>query len=155
MLTLSISTNIDAVNIISLEIVMRSKILISIAALPLLILTPALEVNDTHLFSPLWPAHARLHEAWQLIANWGLAVLCLWLTWSKGASRLAAAILLTPVAGFLIAFLLKDTYGGSMTHADGATLSMGGVNPAPVVMGVAFLCLVLALRTGRAPAGQA
>ncbi len=126
---------------------MRSKVLISIATLPLLVMVPILEVNETHLFSPLWPAHARLHEAWQLIANWTLALICLWLAWSKEQPRLASIILMAPIAGFLAAFLLKDVYGGSMAHADGATLSVGGLNPAPLVMGLACVCLALALRS--------
>lgn len=107
---------------------MIEKILITLCALIYGLAVPILEVNSTHVFNPHWPAHARLHEVWQLITNSGLAAYTLWLTWSKKDIRLSVAIGLLVTVGFLISFLIRDSYGGSMVHTDGSEKTLMGMN---------------------------
>lgn len=120
---------------------MFKKILLSASVATFGLLVPLLEIYETHVFNPLWPAHARLHEVWQLGTNIAIAILCLWLAWHRSDLRSAAALGLTVVAGFLGAFLLGPTYGGSMKHADGTEIILAGVNAAVIVMLVAAAIL--------------
>jgi hypothetical protein len=121
------------------------KIAISFACLILTVAVPVLEVNETHLFNPAWPGHARLHEAWQLIANGAIALVCLYLAWWTERGRLAAVVLLAVTGSFLAAFALGDLYGGSMAGTSSAATEVGGVNPAVLVMAVATVLLMCGL----------
>lgn len=47
------------------------------------------------------------------------------------------------MGGFLLAFFLKDGYGGSMKYLDGSEKSVLGVNIGILGFGIAFLFLVL------------
>ena len=42
--------------------------------------------------------------------------------------------MLALTGSFLVAFIVRETYGGSLQHADGSELMIGGVNPAFGVM---------------------
>lgn len=121
------------------------KIAISFACLILAVAVPVLEVNATHLFNPAWPEHARLHEAWQLLANGAIALVCLYLAWRTEHGRLAAVVLLAVTGSFLAAFALADLYGGSMAGTSSAATEVGGVNPAVAVMAVATVLLLSGL----------
>ena len=49
------------------------------------------------------------------------------------------------MGGFLLAFLLKDGYGGSMKYLDGSEKTLLGMNIGLVGFGVAFILLVFVL----------
>lgn len=121
------------------------KILISLHALVFLLVVPVLEISPTHVFNPLWPAHAKLHEVWQLATNAGLSLLALWLCWGARSERLGAVISLAIGGGFVLAILIQDGYGGSMAHPDGSELIIMGINPAFGVVALLTLGLVSAL----------
>jgi hypothetical protein len=118
---------------------MKAKILLTICLLPFGLLTPILEIGPTHVFSPDWPGHARLHEVWQLVTHSALALLCLWLTWRTDQVRLAALIAFLVSVGFLAAYALSQLYGGTMKHSDGSELTIGGINSAVAIMMVTAL----------------
>lgn len=108
--------------------------LLFLCYLPVLLLTPILEIGATHVFNPDWPGHARLHEVWQLITHVMLASLGLWLAARHGAVRIASAIGGTIGAGFLAAVVLAPLYDGTMRHTDGTEIAIGGVNAAVLLM---------------------
>lgn len=130
---------------------MVAKISVTAACLILALVVPVLEVNDTHLFNELWPAHARLHEAWQLLSNAALSFLCLWLAWASSKPRLASLIMLSLTASFIIAFVARGAYGGSMQHTDGTELMIAGFNPAIGAMAAASVALATGLLINREP----
>lgn len=116
--------------------------MVTISALVSGIIIPILELNETHLFNPDWPAHARLHEAWQLMTNSALSALAVFLIWSGRAPRLAILLSLIISLPFLLAFAAGPTYGGSMLHSDGTQLAVGGLNLA-VLIALVFSALLL------------
>lgn len=114
------------------------------------ILLPVLEVNATHVFNPHWPAHARLHEVWQLCTNSLLAALCIALTWRGQHLRMAGLVALCVTGGFNLAYWMRDGYGGSMLSADGKEKIVGGINVSAIAVIVmaaitALLVAVVAL----------
>lgn len=92
------------------------------------IAVPALELNDTHLFNAAWPAHARLHEAWQLLTNSALGAWALWCIWGKDDVRTGAFVGIVIMGAFIASDLLAPLYGGSMVHPDGTRLLIFGVD---------------------------
>ena len=108
---------------------------------------PYLEINDTHVFNPDWTPHVRIHEVWQLLTNSGIGILCLWLVWKKNEILLPTILSMLITGGFLIAFFIKDTYGGSMKYLDGSEKTLLGINIGLLGFGIAFLLLLFSLLT--------
>lgn len=108
--------------------------LVTFQAIVFVCLVPMLEISDTHLFSPDWPPHARLHEAWQLLTNAALSVFVLYLAWRNQRPVSALTISLLVSLSFLAAWGLQSLYGGSMRHADGTQLAIFGLNAAVLLM---------------------
>ena len=108
---------------------------------------PYLEINDTHVFNPDWTPHVRIHEVWQLLTNSGIGILCLWLVWKKNEILLPTILSMLITGGFLIAFFIKDAYGGSMRYLDGSEKTLLGINIGLLGFGVAFLLLLFSLLT--------
>lgn len=131
---------------------MLRKLILTVSVSTFLLIVPILEISDTHVFNPDWPAHARLHEVWQLTTNMGLGALSLWLAWTTKHLRIASAVGLLVTMGFLTAFMLSDGYGGSMRHTDGTELALLGVNASVVVMGLATAGLIFVWATPRSRA---
>ncbi len=131
---------------------MWKKVVLSLSVMTFVLIVPLLEISETHVFNPLWPGHARLHEVWQLATNVGLGLTCLWLAWFGGRVRAASLLGLLVTAGFLIAYALRHSYGGSMRHTDGSELMVFGINSAVLTMLVASVALAIVawpVRPGR------
>lgn len=122
-----------------------TKLAVALHALVIVLIVPYLEVSATHLFNPDWPAHARLHEAWQLVTNAALAILAVLYVWAWRRPMTALAICLAVSAPFLLAWITKGTYGGSMQHSDGSEILVLGVNAAVLLMFVITTLLTVAL----------
>ena len=124
---------------------MIHKLIITFSVLLYAVGVPYLEINETHLFNPDWTPHVRIHQAWQLITNSSIGLLCLWLTWSRDKTMLSAVLSLIVTGGFLLAFALKDTYGGSMKFLDGTERTLLGLNIGIVGFGLVAILLTMSL----------
>lgn len=120
---------------------MALRIPVYLNAIVFLALIPCLEIGVTHVFNPDWPAHARLHEVWQLTTNGLLSILAALLVRIARYAIIGAVVALTINTGFLLAFVGASTYGGGMAHSDGSELLVAGVNPAPVIVGALFIAI--------------
>jgi len=120
---------------------MISRILITISVLIFAILIPFLEVNDSHVFNPSWPAHARFHEVWQLITNCGIGMLCLWLAWLKNKIQLASILVTLVMGGVLIAHSVQGVYGGSILSGN-MSKTIFGLELAAAAAGLAIILVV-------------
>lgn len=130
---------------------MIKKLAITFSVLLYAVAVPILEINDTHVFNPDWVAHARIHEVWQLITNSAIGLLCLWLVWVKKETFMSASLSLLVMGGFLLAFMLKDYYGGSMKYEDGTEKTLLGINIGILGFGTAFLLLFFSLFLKKKP----
>jgi hypothetical protein len=122
---------------------MIKKIAITFSVILYAIIVPFLDINETHVWNPDWTPHARIHEVWQLITNSSIGLLCLWLVWYKKEVRLSFLLSVIIMGGFLVAFFLKDGYGGSMKYLDGSEKTIVGINIGVLGFGIAFLFLIL------------
>lgn len=135
---------------------MTAKWLVTFGVLLYGAAVPYLELNSTHLLNPEWPAHARLHEAWQLITNSLLGAWALWQVWGRNQTRLPALVGLAIMGGFLVSYVLAPAYGGSMLHSDGTERLILGINVGVLGFGLGSMAALLALSIGnrRDPGGR-
>lgn len=121
------------------------------------LVVPILEVNATHVFDPLWPPHARLHEVWQLTTNSALALFCVWLVWRRKRVVLPTVIAALVTGGFLVAYTIRNSYGGSMRLSSGIEHTVLGLNIGVVgfVLVNVLSALALALRDRETEGGGA
>lgn len=123
------------------------KIAITFSIILYAIVVPFLELNETHLFNHDWTPHVKIHEVWQLITNSSIGLFCLWLLWVKKETKISAILSLLITGGFLLAFTLKESYGGSMKYVDGSEKTILGVNIGVLGFGLAFILLLFTVMT--------
>ncbi len=121
------------------------KISITFSVVLYAIAVPYLEINTTHVFNPDWTPHARIHEVWQLFTNTSIGIVCLWLVWKKREVILSTVISMIITGSFLIAFALRDTYGGAMKFLDGSEKTILGINIGVFGFGLAFILLTVSI----------
>ncbi len=129
---------------------MWKKVVLSLIVMTFVLIVPQLEISETHVFNPLWPGHARLHEVWQLATNVVLGLSCLWLAWFGDKVRAASLLGLLVTGGFLVAYVLRNSYGGSMRHTDGSELMAFGINSGVLTMLAASVALTIVAWLGKA-----
>ena len=122
---------------------MIKKVAITFSVFLYAIVVPFLDISDTHIWNPDWTPHVRIHEVWQLITNSTIGLVCLWLVWYKKEVQVSTLLSLIVTGGFLLAFLLKDSYGGSMKYLDGSEKTALGINLGVLGFGIAFLFLIV------------
>ncbi|MEH6347871.1 MAG: hypothetical protein V7785_22435 [Bermanella sp.] len=118
------------------------KTLMTLGILIYAVLIPILEISPTHVFNPDWPAHALLHEVWQLMSNSMIGMYCLWLIWKEGKIFAPSLISLLVMGGFLMAFALRNLYGGSMVHSDGNEIALSIFSIGEINLGVLIATMV-------------
>lgn len=128
---------------------MAARVLVTLGVVVYGLVVPLLEINATHVFDPLWPPHARLHEVWQLSTNSAIGLLSLWLVWSRGAVRLASVLAMLVTGGFLLAYAGRAVYGGSMVLSDGTEKMVFGLNLGAVGFVAVILMSVAAVALDR------
>ncbi|WP_426430172.1 hypothetical protein ACPX19_11620 [Winogradskyella sp. HB-48] len=119
------------------------KVTISLVILLYTVAVPFLEINYTHVFNPDWTPHAKIHEVWQLITNSSIGILCLWLVWVKNELKTSILLSMLITGGFIIAYCIRDVYGGSMKYLDGTEKTILGINIGVLGFGISFMLLIL------------
>ncbi|MFJ4375179.1 hypothetical protein ACIP1T_21555 [Pseudomonas japonica] len=119
---------------------MLAKLLVTVGIIFYAVVVPIFEINDTHVFNPAWESHARLHETWQLFTNTALGAFSVWLVWGRDDLALASLLTTFVTGGFLMAYWLRDGYGGSMILTDGSEKLIFGLN-----LGLVAYLLAIAL----------
>ncbi len=121
---------------------MIAKLLVSFGVLVFSVVIPLLEINDSHVFNPQWPAHARLHEVWQLTTHCALGIFCLWLTWIQHQIRVASVLSIIVMGGVLFAHAIEGSYGGSIQSGNISKTIVGLELAAFAAMVVVVMSLV-------------
>ena len=124
---------------------MFAKLLVSVGIVFYAVVVPIFELNDSHVFNPAWEAHARLHEVWQLATNCAIGAFSFWLVWFRGNLRLSSLLTFFVTGGFLLAYALRGSYGGSMVLSDGSEKMILGLNLGLFAYSLAIILALLAL----------
>lgn len=134
---------------------MFSRILITLGVLIYAVVVPVLEVNSSHVFNESWPAHARLHEVWQLTTNTAIGMVALWLTWGRGQVRTGSALNIAVMGGVLVAHALENSYGGSIISGNVGKTVLGMELAAFAAGVVVILAIAAFFLEARQPRPQA
>jgi len=109
-------------------------------------LVPAIaDLNETHLFNPLWSEHARLHGAWFLAFTAGIAMIALFLIWVRDDVLLPITFGLMFVAGFWLATVFGPMYGGALVDENGYVQTIFGIESNMFLFSVVGILLLIAL----------
>mgnify|MGYP001794053049 CR=1 FL=1 len=103
------------------------------------------DLNETHLFNPLWSEHARFHGAWFLAFAAGIALIALFLVWVRDDVFLPIAFGLVFAAGFWVATLFRSAYGGALVDTNGHTHTIAGLESNMFLFSVVSILLLIAL----------
>ncbi len=124
-----------------------AKILISVGALFYILLIPVLEWNNSHVFNPSWPPHARFHEVWQLFTHITLGVIVLWLTWLRGQIVLPALISCCIMGGVLLSHIISP-FVGATVRSGNLTNQFLGIEWAVIVATLVVITSVASILLG-------
>lgn len=125
------------------------KIVASLCTFIYCVGVPILEINSTHVFSPEWSPHARIHEVWQLLTNSSLGLIALYTTWHLKKPHIAALVGMIITGSFLVAYVVRGEYGGSMSYLDGTEKLVLGMNLGLFGFGLTFLVLLIISLTAK------
>lgn len=133
---------------------MLAKLLVTVGIIFYAVVVPVFEINHTHVFNPAWEPHARLHETWQLFTNTALGAFSFWLVWGRDNLKLASLLTVFVTGGFLMAYWLRDGYGGSMVLTDGSEKMILGINLGlfAYTLAIVLACIAVALESRNQPA---
>ena len=127
---------------------MPARILVTLATLVTLVSGNAADWNTTHIFSPQWSSHAKLHGAWMLSAFSLLSLYCLYLLWWRRrgqapAVRAAAVIQLCIWLAFFPALLVPGMAladpGQSIARLFGVEVNLWGAIGQVAVLAAALV----------------
>jgi len=109
-------------------------------------LVPAIaDLNETHLFNPLWSEHARFHGAWFLAFAAGIALIALFVIWVRDDVFLPITFGLIFVAGFWVATVFGPAYGGALVDENGYVQTIFGIESNMFLFSVVGALLLIAL----------
>ncbi|MEL7028394.1 MAG: hypothetical protein AAGL49_04110 [Pseudomonadota bacterium] len=121
---------------------MRSaQVLLTVVALCYTVAPPLVDFNPTHALHPDWPAHARFHMVWLVIANSLLGLLAIHQIWwrvAQGGVFVGGAISTFILGAFLLSAVFMPLYGGALTDEGGVAPGPGGVDLNLTLFGTAF-----------------
>ena len=121
-----------------------SRVLVTIAAVATTVIPPIADLNQTHMFNPLWPPHAHYHGWVFLIVNVVSGLAALWLLYGPPWRR--DEVFALRVAAFLPALnwgpqLIAAFIPGSSSWPDGLVTKP----PLPIAGNVLLSAIVVVL----------
>ena len=128
---------------------MLGKLLITVTLLVTLVGPVLADWNESHVFNPQWPSHARFHEVAYLCSAVGFSVVGLWLLWRPSREpaigvTVAALVPVVTWGSFYIAEIVPgshfEDHAGHVPRLLGVPLNLlfGAVVPALSLLGCVF-----------------
>jgi hypothetical protein len=111
------------------DLMKSGRILITFTLVCTMVLPVLIHWNQTHVFNPAWPGHARFHVALGDCMMFGYSVMGLWLLRRRSSSRsvdVLVAALAPAIAwgSFFMASFLPNTGENQMPHIVGMPLNL-------------------------------
>ena len=112
------------------NVTLNGRILMTMATLMYGLIPPFVDLTETHVFHPEWPAHARMHMVWLLGTNSTLAAAALYFLWrykenSSFGISLAGVLGLCVYGGFMLSAATTSLYGGALSDKGGVPPILG------------------------------
>lgn len=90
------------------------KIILTVTVVATLLGPAVVDFNDSHVFNPDWPPHARFHAVMLLAVGIGMSIVALWLLWRHSPSpitnlRVAAAVPVVVWGAFFVPLFVPGT----------------------------------------------
>ncbi len=121
------------------------KALLSFSLVTGALVSVGVDWNQSHLFNPAWPGHARFHDAAMLNLLVGVSAVALWLLWRKSSEPIIGqkVALLVPVifwsAFFWVTWVIPGT---DLAAREEDHLHLGSITYYPNVIVAAFYVTV-------------
>ncbi|MEL6203536.1 MAG: DUF6640 family protein [Pseudomonadota bacterium] len=103
------------------------------------------DLNETHLFNPLWSEHARFHGAWFLAFAAGVSLVALFLIWRRDDVLIPIVLGLMFAGGFWVATVFGPAYGGALVDANGYTQEIFGIESNTFLFSIVSILLIATL----------
>lgn len=105
------------------------QIIVTIAVLITLIGPTAVDWNDSHVFNPKWPPHARFHAIVYLCMTIGFSLIALWLIWRASTDHVADMLIaaLVPIISWGSFFIAVRVRGSAAEDDPGSLPRMMGM----------------------------
>jgi hypothetical protein len=104
--------------------------------------------NQTHVFNPAWPPHARFHIAYGSVIAWSAVAIAIWLLWRRSTEpelgvKVALLVQLALWTPFLFLTLLVPGTSLSLGAQSPVLHVAGRVIEPQVVIAILFLLLIV------------
>ena len=135
-----------------------ARILVTIPAVWIAFVPPIADLNESHIYSPLWSGHARFHTFWLLSSSSLLSLFSIFLLWkgSQAGTRegtlTAAAIVGALLGGFFSATIFRPIYDGTFSDVEIATGVARSFDPNLVAFSILAIVLAAGVASARRPA---
>lgn len=123
------------------------RVLISLSVITTAVVSVLVDLNETHLFNPAWPGHARFHDAAMLNLLCAYALVALWLLWRRSLEPDVGVIVATsvPISFWSCFYWITSVIPGTSLSLDGhSPATVGGVPVYPnVALGTIEILIAL------------
>lgn len=121
-----------------------ARLLLTFAAIGTLVGPVGADLNQSHVFNPEWPPHARFHSVASLAMTSGFSLIAMWLVWRRShepaiSMMVAAAVPILAWGSFFIALVVP----GAAVEDHSETLARLGGIPINVVVAALFTALAI------------
>ncbi|MCE7010953.1 hypothetical protein LWC34_50345 [Kibdelosporangium philippinense] len=116
------------------------KIILTVTLVATMLGPTVIDFNESHVFNPAWPPHARFHTVELLAVGIGMALVGLWLLWRRSFFQVAAAVPVVVWGAFFVPLFVPGT---SYEEYPGESARLAGI-PMNLFMAVVFIVLTLA-----------
>jgi hypothetical protein len=104
--------------------------------------------NQTHVFNPTWPPHARFHAAFGSVLAWSVVGIAIWLLWRRSTEAdVGAKVALLAVLAFWTPFFYLTLLAPGTSLAGGeppgfVKPKIGGMVIEPQILVAVIMCLL-------------
>ncbi|RSM80091.1 hypothetical protein DMH04_30645 [Kibdelosporangium aridum] len=120
--------------------VRAGKIILTVALVATMLGPTVVDFNESHVFNPAWPPHARFHAVMLLAVGIGMSIVGLWLVWRRSPSyEVATAVPVVVWGAFFVPLLVPGT---SVEEYPGEVGRLAGI-PMNLLLAGVFILLAL------------
>ncbi len=110
---------------------LSSRLLFTLLAILLPLGSHLADYNETHIFNPHWPPHAKFHGGQTLMFSWLLGICSAFFAWRKTNDRLT-----TVLAASLFTAIYFVAQAGAILYPGTAVVDPDAITPVSFILGI-------------------